>query len=410
MASAVTQYIGARYVPKFYENSEGTAAWRSGVAYEPLTIVTYNGNSYTSKKPVPAEIGDPSSNPSYWVATGIYNEQISALTSRVEELSDEIEAVDSRIDAINDNEIVIIGDSWFDPVEGGAVLAPLVAGRLNVPMARIHNFAEGATGFIRDSGKDNFVTQTRMAVADTSINKNKVTHVICYGGVNDNGVSASVSDYVTAINTINSLVKANFPNSKLYVFFMQAIKNGPYLKDVIKAVINGTDANVINASWPISLNLYADNLHPTTEGYHEVARFIAANILGYEFKVRTVKSTFTDAFNTQFANTNLHAQDVNVCATWDENSVTVYGYFLFTNTPSVTTKPFGFVTIPSLGIPVLFAKGGANPLNMVATSTGVNTYMNVQVDGNTSIGFNANNITVSATSLSFNGSCSFVWG
>lgn len=73
---AVRQYIGARYVPRFYENSLGTAEWQPNVAYEPLTIVTYNGNSYTSKKDVPANIGDPSNNPTYWASTGIYNQQI----------------------------------------------------------------------------------------------------------------------------------------------------------------------------------------------------------------------------------------------------------------------------------------------------------------------------------------------
>ena len=87
---AVTQYIGARYVPKFYENSDGTEEWRAGVEYEPLTIVTWNGNSYTSKKPIPSTVGSPSDNPSYWVATGIFNQQIADLTNRVNALGDEI--------------------------------------------------------------------------------------------------------------------------------------------------------------------------------------------------------------------------------------------------------------------------------------------------------------------------------
>lgn len=84
---AVTQYIGARYVPKFYENSDGTEEWRAGVEYEPLTIVTWNGNSYTSKKPIPSTVGSPSENPSYWVATGVFNQQIADLTNRVNSLA-----------------------------------------------------------------------------------------------------------------------------------------------------------------------------------------------------------------------------------------------------------------------------------------------------------------------------------
>ena len=83
---AVRQYIGARYVPKFYENSNSTSEWQAGVIYEPLTIVTYNGNSYTSKKPVPANIGNPSSNSEYWAATGLYNEQVESLREQFEEL------------------------------------------------------------------------------------------------------------------------------------------------------------------------------------------------------------------------------------------------------------------------------------------------------------------------------------
>lgn len=90
---ATRQYIGARYVPKFYDFN-GSPEWRSGVAYENLTIVTRNGNSYTSKKPVPSNIGEPENNPEYWVSTGIYNEQIEtyrqltlAVSDRVDDLA-----------------------------------------------------------------------------------------------------------------------------------------------------------------------------------------------------------------------------------------------------------------------------------------------------------------------------------
>ena len=87
------QYIGARYVPKFYEDSTGSSEWASGVAYEPLTIVTYNSNSYTSKKTVPATIGAPNLNPDYWVSTGIYNAQIDEYREEVQEALLEVEDV-----------------------------------------------------------------------------------------------------------------------------------------------------------------------------------------------------------------------------------------------------------------------------------------------------------------------------
>lgn len=86
---AVRQYVGARYVPKFYEFNNGV--WQSNTEYEPLTIVQYNGNSYTSKKSVPANIGEPSSNSDYWVATGNYNAQVENYRIEVGEYKSEVD-------------------------------------------------------------------------------------------------------------------------------------------------------------------------------------------------------------------------------------------------------------------------------------------------------------------------------
>lgn len=69
---AVRQYVGARYVPKFAY----PVAWQAGTSYEALTIVTYNNSSYTSKIPVPATVGNPADNDSYWALTGNYNAQV----------------------------------------------------------------------------------------------------------------------------------------------------------------------------------------------------------------------------------------------------------------------------------------------------------------------------------------------
>ena len=89
--AAATQYIGARYVPYFYLNSDCTNDWRSGVEYEPLTVVTYNGNSYTSRLGVPATVGNPSENPEYWVITGNFNAQLANIISWKDTAAEELE-------------------------------------------------------------------------------------------------------------------------------------------------------------------------------------------------------------------------------------------------------------------------------------------------------------------------------
>lgn len=77
------QYVGARYVPKFFQGPDGTPTWVGNVPYEALTIVTYLGNSYTSKVPVPAGIGNPSQNPKYWALTGNFNAQLDNIISQL---------------------------------------------------------------------------------------------------------------------------------------------------------------------------------------------------------------------------------------------------------------------------------------------------------------------------------------
>lgn len=67
---ATPQYIGARYVPMFADPAE----WSSEVAYEALTIVIHQGNSFTSRQAVP--VGIPLNDERYWVETGNYNAQV----------------------------------------------------------------------------------------------------------------------------------------------------------------------------------------------------------------------------------------------------------------------------------------------------------------------------------------------
>lgn len=62
------QYVGARYVPKIM------GEWNKALQYEALSVVTYMGNSFTSKVPVPANV--EIDNTDYWVNTGNYNAQV----------------------------------------------------------------------------------------------------------------------------------------------------------------------------------------------------------------------------------------------------------------------------------------------------------------------------------------------
>lgn len=83
---SVTQYIGARYVPLIAD----PITWDITKTYEPLTIVYYQGNSFTSRQAVPA--GIDITNNDFWALTGNYNAQI-------EQYRTEVQTFDNRITA-----------------------------------------------------------------------------------------------------------------------------------------------------------------------------------------------------------------------------------------------------------------------------------------------------------------------
>lgn len=121
---AELQYIGARYVPKFFEGVNGSN-WVANTQYEALTIVTRNGNSYTSKIPVPASVGAPENNPTYWVSTGSFNQQVESYRQEVEEykavVDENIPLIASGSPLFN-SRTVVYGDSTT-AVEGNYIQA-----------------------------------------------------------------------------------------------------------------------------------------------------------------------------------------------------------------------------------------------------------------------------------------------
>lgn len=89
----VTQYIGARYVPLIAEPIE----WSDKREYEPLTIVTNQGSSYTSRQFVPK--GTPITNKQFWAATGNFNAQIEQYRQEVAKFDGRITAAQNAADS-----------------------------------------------------------------------------------------------------------------------------------------------------------------------------------------------------------------------------------------------------------------------------------------------------------------------
>lgn len=100
-------YVGHRYVPKII------GEWNKLETYEGLSIVTYQGASYTSKKRVPA--GIDILNEEYWTVTGNYNAQVDQYRQDVRDMKEEVESKASTIYV--DNEILSVTKKINDTVE-----------------------------------------------------------------------------------------------------------------------------------------------------------------------------------------------------------------------------------------------------------------------------------------------------
>ena len=93
-------YVGHRYVPKIMGD------WDNTQLYEPLSIVQYQGNSFTSRQYVPS--GVELTNEEYWASTGNYNAQIEQyrqdvrnLENDVNNFNDEVANVTTQLDETN---------------------------------------------------------------------------------------------------------------------------------------------------------------------------------------------------------------------------------------------------------------------------------------------------------------------
>lgn len=156
-------YIGNRYVPVFANPVE----WDNLRQYEPLTIVTYQGTAYTSKKTVP--VGTALSNTEYWVVTGNYNAQVEQYRQEVANLASDVSAIDGRVDTIEDcdihslwhgKKVCIYGDSLSD-YAGDTYWERLIA---RDPSIQITNRAVGGTTI--DQGRAAINSATDLATYD----------------------------------------------------------------------------------------------------------------------------------------------------------------------------------------------------------------------------------------------------
>lgn len=278
------QYVGARYVPKIM------GEWNKALQYEPLSIVTYLGNSFTSKVPVPVNVDI--TNTDYWVNTGNYNAQVEEYRKETEKVANDLSNYKNSLKTL----ALYFGNSYSRGV-GSSNNKGLYALTKDIyDDSRL--YSGDGTGFIDYGGhaNDTFITHLEDAIHDTSYDHDKVTHINIIGAwgesreIAKDGAIEGTKKIGNAIQAFMNLVKQHFPNCKevnyawceIRFFYQQSlfdIVNTARTEWLVNSIMSKECEQLgmrylgwCSWNWNFS-NYYvsSDLYHPNDSGYSKIA-------------------------------------------------------------------------------------------------------------------------------------------
>src|SRR5699024_10178552 len=106
-------YVGHRYVPLIMDE------WDKTISYEGLSIVTYQGGSYTSKKRVP--VGIDINDTEYWAMTGNYNAQVESYRQEVVQMENRVNNSLTEMEDTVDNKITEVHETMENKSDKNSV-------------------------------------------------------------------------------------------------------------------------------------------------------------------------------------------------------------------------------------------------------------------------------------------------
>lgn len=268
------QYVGARYVPKVM------GEWNKALQYEALSIVTYAGNSFTSKVPVPANIDI--SNKSYWVNTGNYNAQVEAYRQQTAQLENRLnsEIVDRKNDT-KDN-ILWIGDSYS--VNYNHKLPNGVRYMLNAK--NWYEYSKGGAGFLgawADVSFNDLIEQAKREMSASQ--KEMIKYVYIVGGANDSSFSwTQLKEKV--VSTVQN-ARSSFPNAQVCFIFASCAYDT--YQDLLTKTKNIANDNYVPCIFAMPYYYLTgafynpDNLHFTEEATNYIISVISGLLCGSSY-------------------------------------------------------------------------------------------------------------------------------
>lgn len=300
-------YVGNRYVPIV------DGEWNNSKTYEPLTVVLYQGNSYTSKGYVPA--GIEITNSDYWVLSGNYNAQLEPIVTGLNAVENDINTINESLTTINTNitnisanidnlknttlvnkQVLFIGDSIFAGVtqQGSATktIAQVFAEKTG---AICENNAIAGT-CITNNGTTSICARIK------TITENKYDIIFINGGINDWANSMPIGNLTTSgedtfAGALRSIIASAYTKIKtggkvivvtptMYHASFSLSPNSiyttaPSYSNVMKIICEQYNVDCIDGEIISQVNVYnrnsliPDGTHFTSEGYQQIGETLA---------------------------------------------------------------------------------------------------------------------------------------
>lgn len=329
IAKGVTQYVGARYVPLFAEPLD----WDSKREYEPLTIVLYQGASYTSRQYVP--VGIEITNANFWAITGNYNAQ-------VEQYRRETQAVSEKYDSV----VKTSNDALTLAQENSAKLAGTTDSALKTLITNETERAQNAESSIdskvvaeteRATASERTLTEsianeteraTTAENANTTAIQNETERARSEEQKNAAAIAAETTRATTRENELDAKIsKSGFNIITIGDSYSQAdseLNTWPYWLHQLDASIKVNNFGVSGAGFNVGSKLFHDQLQNANEQLedHDSINYIVIaggrnDIMDESAAMTRITELCTDA-RTWFPN----ARVIIVPMLWDQTSIT----------------------------------------------------------------------------------------
>lgn len=265
----VRQYVGARYVPQII------GEWNGQTVYEPLSVVTYNFGSYTSKKAVPAGVAP--TNDEYWALTGQYNQQVEEYRQEVDRIKESINDVKKEpINNYANYKAIAIGDSYGDRTDGWPSF-------INDIIPTTNKCKSGAL----ISGSNSYINQLK------DVNWEGITHVYLASGTNDITSSQSYSNIYNGFKAIKQLLINQNKNIQLIITMAAGNRtenvqmwNYANMDQIYAQACGSLGIKYVSLHNLLSNTflLNTDSIHPNIAGERLIAKALLAKTANADFR------------------------------------------------------------------------------------------------------------------------------